>query len=186
MTSIISELKQWYNYHGLKYFAILSGIIIILLFISNIYNGSEGKYSWYRENNKNNSNFSYSFNKDDAFTSKLELKAKFILEDIFKTNFTKIRPDFLRNPVTGKNLEIDLYNDQLKLGVEIDGTQHKKYTPFFHRNKDHFYTQMYRDEIKKMQCAKHGITLINIDYDVGDKNLRSELVKQLRLHGFLV
>jgi hypothetical protein len=86
--------------------------------------------------------------------SKLEIKAKFILENIFRRPFVKIRPDFLRNDVTGYNLEIDLYNEDLRLGVEINGDQHYKFIPFFHRNKDAFRSQQYRDEMKKVKCKK--------------------------------
>jgi hypothetical protein len=117
--------------------------------------------------------------------SRLELQTKLHLENIFKMPFYKIRPDFLRNDVTGYNLEIDLYNDDLKLGIEVQGDQHYKFTPFFHRNKETFLNQRYRDEMKKQKCMKQGITLIEIPYSVGEKRLKNYLINQLRLSGHL-
>jgi hypothetical protein len=118
--------------------------------------------------------------------SRLELQTKMHLETIFGRPFYKIRPDFLKNDVTGYNLEIDLYNDELKLAVEVQGDQHYKFTPFFHRNKEHFLNQRYRDEMKKVKCKDHGLTLIEIPYRIGEKRLKSYLLEQLRLEGFIV
>ncbi len=100
--------------------------------------------------------------------------------------FLKTRPNFLKNEVTGQNLEIDLYNDNLKLGVEINGDQHYKFIPYFHRNIEAFRNQRYRDEMKKVKCQKRGITLIEVPYKVGEKGLKKYLINQLRTEGFLI
>ena len=85
--------------------------------------------------------------------------------DAFQVPFIKIRPDFLKNNVTGANLELDIYNEGLKLAIEYNGRQHYDYVPFFHKNYEHFQTQKYRDEIKKMLCKQNGIHLIEIKYN---------------------
>jgi hypothetical protein len=85
--------------------------------------------------------------------------------EAFNVPFIKIRPDFLKNNVTGANLELDIYNEKLKLAIEYNGRQHYDYVPFFHKNYEHFQTQKYRDEIKKMLCKQNGIHLIEIRYD---------------------
>ena len=85
--------------------------------------------------------------------------------EAFNVPFIKIRPDFLKNNVTGANLELDIYNESLKLAIEYNGRQHYDYVPFFHKNYEHFQTQKYRDEIKKMLCKQNGIHLIEIRYD---------------------
>jgi hypothetical protein len=54
-----------------------------------------------------------------AKESKGEAHARKISKEIFQKPFDKIRPDFLRNNVTGKNLELDLYNEELNLGIEV-------------------------------------------------------------------
>ncbi len=144
------------------------------------------KYSNYSSYNDNGNDNEIEYIQHNENDSKLELQAKFILEDIFKVPFYKVRPDFLRNDVTGHNLEIDLFNNDLKLGIEVQGDQHYKFTPFFHRNKEAFLMQRYRDEMKKQKCKQKGIILIEIPYKVGEKGIRSYLLNQLRLNGYLL
>ena len=65
--------------------------------------------------------------------SKGEIECRTVLENIFKRPFRKKRPSFLENKAlnNGLNLEIDCYNEELKLGCEYNGRQHYKFTPFF-------------------------------------------------------
>jgi hypothetical protein len=98
--------------------------------------------------------------------SKGEAHARKLALQIFQKPFIKTRPDFLRNNVTGKNLELDIYNEELKLAIETDGEQHAKYIPFFHKNYEHFLTQKYRDEIKNMLCKQNNINLIRVPHTV--------------------
>ena len=62
---------------------------------------------------------------------KHETRCRIILENLFKSPFISIRPDFLKYPKTGKNLELDMYNEDLKLALEYDGVHHRKFTEFF-------------------------------------------------------
>ena len=104
--------------------------------------------------------------------SKGEKAAKLALQQIFKQEFGKIRPDFLRNKVTNKNLELDLFNENLMLAVEVQGRQHYEYVPFFHNNNYAvFRNQQYRDEIKRMICEKEGIRLIEVPYTVQPEDM---------------
>jgi len=103
--------------------------------------------------------------------NKSENKCRSIIENIYKQPFPSIRPDFLRNPVTGKNLELDMYNENMKLAFEYNGVQHYKYTPFFHRNYNDFLKQKLYDKYKKSVCKRLGITLITIPYTVKYKDL---------------
>jgi len=108
------------------------------------------------------------FNPEDKAPSesKGEAHARALAKKIFGKDFTKIRPDFLKNNVTGKNLELDILNEELKLAIEVDGEQHSKYIPFFHKNYEHFLNQKYRDEIKNMLCQQNGIRLIRINHKI--------------------
>ena len=117
--------------------------------------------------------------------SRGETACRKYLEMRFNKPFDKIRPDFLRNPVTsgGKNgdynLELDCFNPELKLALEYNGIQHYKYVPYFHRSKETFHNQKYRDEIKKYKCRENGIDLIEVPYDVKDTDtfIETELRK---------
>ncbi len=97
-----------------------------------------------------------------------ETKTKMIVENLFGKSFITVRPEFLFNPVTGRNLEIDLYNDELKLGFEYNGEQHYKFCKRFHKNHEEFMNQKYRDCIKIMLCKINNIHLISIPYNEHD------------------
>lgn len=100
--------------------------------------------------------------------SKGEEECRKCLQHLFGRPFNKDRPDFLRNEVTGgtHNLEIDCFDKDLKLGVEYQGQQHYKFIPFFHKNKEAFLNQKYRDYMKRQICRDNGINLIEVPYDV--------------------
>lgn len=88
------------------------------------------------------------------------------LSSRFNTPFLKERPDFLKNPVTKTNLELDCFSKRLHLALEYNGKQHYEFVPKFHNTKNDFYNQKYRDEIKKRLCFKNGIDLIEVPYTV--------------------
>ncbi len=98
-------------------------------------------------------------------------------------NFIRCRPDFLKNPETGKNLELDFYCDKLKLAVEFNGQQHYQYTEYYHKH-DHynFYQQQQRDQSKRDLCMKNNIKLIIVKYD---QNVEQFLTNELIKFGFL-
>ena len=118
--------------------------------------------------------------------SKGETECRHILEQTFKKRFNKIRPNFLKNPVTKNfNLELDCYNDDLKLALEYNGAQHYKYTPYFHKNKESFLNQQYRDELKRRMCEDNGITLIEVPYTVKNDQLEPYIMKKLSKYGYI-
>ena len=186
---MFETLNKYWNDYGFEIVVIISFTTIVILFFVNYFANEKGTYT---KNLKTtlplveDKNFIPGKKIDDGFTSKLEFQAKIILESIFQRSFLRVRPDFLRNDVTGQNLEIDLYNKDLKLGVEINGDQHYSFTPFFQKNKEAFLNQRYRDEMKKEKCQKEGITLIEVPYSVGTKNLKNYMVEQLRLNQFII
>jgi hypothetical protein len=119
--------------------------------------------------------------------SKGEVECRRVLEAIFRKPFNKCRPDMLRNPVTEgeNNLEIDCYNDELRLGVEYNGAQHYKYIPYFHRTRDAFNNQKYRDHIKRELCQKNGIFLIEVPYTVKVDDIEGFLIEKLQKAKYL-
>ena len=166
-------------------FEIILGICIAVILI----------YGFYRKINNQKGNWSdsystytlhdidkISFNKKKIIKeSKGEIECKRVLEKIFNKPFNKCRPSFLNNKITGGNynLEIDCYNDELKLGIEYDGAQHHKYIPYFHKNKEAFYNQKYRDTLKEYMCKENGIILIRVPYTVSIENIENYLRKEL-------
>jgi hypothetical protein len=114
--------------------------------------------------------------------SKGEIECRRALESILKKPFSKARPDFLRNEVTGGvyNMELDCYNPELKIAVEYNGQQHYRFIPYFHRNKDRFINQRYRDVLKRKLCEENGITLIEVPYTIAVNDIENFLRKKLR------
>jgi hypothetical protein len=95
----------------------------------------------------------------------LELIIKFT---IAKTdNETNIRPDYLKNPITGQNLELDIFYTDFKLAFEFQGDFH--YTNNYQKTKD---------EIKLKQSKEKGIIVI----PVNACQLKSETIFDLTLN----
>ncbi len=111
---------------------------------------------------------------------KFETECRRIIEDIFGEPFPSMRPYFLRNPETGKNLELDMFNPYLKLSLEFNGIQHRQYTPFFHKSHNDFVQQVSRDNMKRELCKINGITLIEIPDTVKFVDLRKYITSELR------
>ena len=63
-----------------------------------------------------------------------------------------------------RNLELDIYNDDLKIAIEYNGEQHYKFIPFFHKDVVAFENQQLRDSFKRKVCDEMGIQLICIKY----------------------
>lgn len=118
--------------------------------------------------------------------SKGETQCRRVLQKIFGKPFVKARPNFLKNPITGKyNLELDCYNSELRLACEYNGEQHYVYNSYFHRNKDQFLTQKYRDELKKRMCKDNNVNLIEVPYTVKLDEIENYLISACRQLGYL-
>lgn len=114
--------------------------------------------------------------------SKGEVECRRVMQKLFDKPFYKSRPQFLNNPVTfgTNNLELDCYNEELKLAVEYDGAQHFKFIPHFHKTKEGFMNQRYRDYMKDQMCKENGIVLIRVPYTVKIPDIESFLIGKLK------
>jgi hypothetical protein len=199
---MLNTLCSWWSYY--KYFIMIFGSIIFLLIIycvsrlgNSYYKKTAKRLKYVKKlyNDYGNNLFDISDDEIPGYwtqdkpsikkrrlmpeVSKGEMQCKIYLERRFGKTFNKVRPDILKNSVTAHNLEIDLYNEELRLGIEYQGQQHYKYCPGIHRNMDHFRTQQYRDEMKRRLCKDNGITLIEVPYNIKDIDtyLENELIK---------
>jgi hypothetical protein len=194
MISLLFNKIKWIKKNLFEILVILSLIVIIVTSFFRWWKGGEGSWDeqyYYlpqinqKNKNNNNSNNTLQYSPSPKKDSAGELRTRAFLESHFKRPFSKCRPDFMINPVTGSryNLEFDCYNSELGLAVEYNGAQHYNYIPFFHKNKEAFYNQKYRDELKRMRCKELGIVLIEIPY-TKENQLESYLKEQLKMHGF--
>ena len=118
--------------------------------------------------------------------SKGEKECRRVLETLFRKPFPKSRPDFMFNPITKENLELDMFNIDLKIACEYNGQQHYKFNKWMHKNSHaNFQNQQYRDSIKRDACKKLGIHLIEVPYTVKIEKIQDFIVANLRDNSLL-
>lgn len=101
---------------------------------------------------------------------KSENKVRRIIESIFKVSFSKTRPKWLVNKDTNCRLELDCYNEDLKIAFEYDGHFHFEVRSGF--NNDLNRTK-YLDSLKNKICLENGVKLIRIPYWLKDQEIKS-------------
>lgn len=104
--------------------------------------------------------------------SKFEENCRMIFEIIFDKQFRSCRPQFLRNPRTGRCLELDGFCPELKIAFEAQGEQHymhSKMKGFASGGDvdDKFLQRILYDKFKREACKKVGIKLYEINYESG-------------------
>jgi uncharacterized protein YdaU (DUF1376 family) len=99
------------------------------------------------------------------------------LEYLFDKQFKKIRPNWLQN-LEGNNLEIDCFNEELKLCVEYNGIQHYEFVEYFHKTEEVFLKRNADDKIKKEKCIEKGYVFIEIPYTVPTDNIIHYIANQ--------
>src|SRR3990167_2666948 len=62
------------------------------------------------------------------------------------------------------NLRLDFYLKIHKTAIEVQGEQHYKFIPFFHKNIFEYLNSQKRDKDKELWCYLNKITLIKLDY----------------------
>jgi len=121
-----------------------------------------------------------------------EEKCREIFEDIFHKRFKSVRPEWLKNPISNRNLELDGYCDSIRtpkgtgLAFEYDGEQHSRYIPgsHFHRHGPMEYLyQTKKDSLKDQRCMDRGVLLIRIPHFVPMTDLRTYIEKELHKKG---
>ncbi len=103
---------------------------------------------------------------------KTEAKCREVLEEMFGVPFPSVMNlPWLRNPKTGRHLQLDCYNADLGLALEYHGHQHYEFPNHYHKSKQEFEAQVYRDTIKRQLCDQNGVYLITVPYTVPKRDL---------------
>lgn len=203
VTNGIKNIGGFWKKRGYITIVIISIILILVFSGFSLISGKKGSHEknpqkiWnsisystpYSGKKKSNEYYNSHVENGSSNDSLGEKECRRVLQKIFKGKpFIKIRPDFLRNPVTSgnHNLELDCYNAELRLACEYNGQQHYEYNSYFHRNRDHFQTQKYRDEMKKRICRDMGINFIEVPYTVKLQNIENYLVRSCEKLGYNV
>jgi hypothetical protein len=96
--------------------------------------------------------------------SRSEKLCRTYFEEALMSDFPSCRPNFLKYPKTGFNLELDGYNEEYKIAFEYHGKHHYEQVLYFQKTKEKFNLQQERDQWKKKRCEELGIKLIIIPY----------------------
>ena len=82
-----------------------------------------------------------------------------LCNEFFDNSFSHLRkdqqyrPDWMKNPSTGRNLELDIFYHQINLAIEVDGITHEICED-----------QKIRDKIKDKLCDDYGVELLRIKH----------------------
>ena len=174
--NIYYQIKNIWNKRGFEILLILTVLFILFYWFFYTRNKEHGTYSLNYEYRPIKMKSSRRFPK----ISKGEAECRRVLESIFNRPFPNQRPKYMFNSVTGHNLEIDCYNEELKLGCEYHGKQHYEFVPFMHKNKDAFRNQQYRDQMKIQICHKLGIKLIIVPYKIKIQNIENYIKSKIK------
>lgn len=125
-----------------------------------------------------------------------ELVCKIFEEHLGYEVLVNKRPDFLKNPKTGRNLELDVWDPKTKTAIEYNGFQHYRDPENPTEISQELIDQEYRDELKKKLCKENGIYLIIVPYTIDSiqKNskgivksvVRSKSVREEKLRTYLM
>jgi len=85
----------------------------------------------------------------------------------------------------GHRLFFDFIIPELNIYIEVQGQQHYKIVPFFHKFSGSFRNQKYRDQLKTEWCAENDIILVVFSYkeinkDLTDSCFRNKILKAVR------
>jgi len=123
----------------------------------------------------NNAVFTAQMNQE----SKGEMITRRAMERLFGKAFIRVRPNFLRNPETGANLELDGYNEELKIAFEYNGIQHYSFPGGRVKTEEDFKKQLRRDRFKLETCNRLGIYLIIVPYRIPHENILHDIWHKL-------
>lgn len=95
----------------------------------------------------------YALKERRRYSSRSEDYAFKILKEAFPNEKIErnVRPDWIRSPKTGRNLELDIFIPSQNLAVEVQGFHHGT------------LYQEYKDGIKKQCCLERGVQFILVD-----------------------
>ena len=174
--------------HKIAFFTIIVILVVLLIWAWNrphVQHEMSFDSESYKKRAMSKMLFDARFPKPDL-TAKIsrEEKCRDIFEYLLQADFPSRRPDFLKNPSTKRNLELDGYNEKLKLAFEHNGKQHYEFPNTFHKTRDDFEKQIARDAFKNARCQELDIDLINIPYTVKTKDLEKFIKRELVKLGF--
>ncbi len=112
--------------------------------------------------------------------SKSEAEAIRLLENCVNAKFPTVYPKWLM--WRGHTLELDGYNEKLKLAMEFSGPLHTKWNPSYESYLIYF-SRIVRDVVKQRMCKKHGVKLIILDVSLNKLHWNNYILSRLFDYG---
>jgi len=114
--------------------------------------------------------------KDTRTRSKLHLKARAILQDLFPTH--RILEEVTIPLSHSISRYLDFYIPNNKLAIEVHGQQHYKFNSQFHSSARDFIEQRKKDSEKQEWCELNGITYIELPYNEGPEQWTQRITRR--------
>jgi rubredoxin len=111
--------------------------------------------------------------------NKSQQKFRETIEKYFNASFPSKNPKWLYYPETGRLLQLDGYNNSLKIAFEFQGQQHYKEVSFFHNCGERFESLKKRDLFKKEKCKEKGILLICVPYWLSEMKWKNLIKRKI-------
>jgi hypothetical protein len=109
---------------------------------------------------------------DTRQRSNLHLKCRSLLYQIFPLDIICEEV-----PIPGESLFLDFLISVRKIAVEVQGSQHDEYVPFFHKNdKNNFSKAQKRDKRKASWCSLNNIRLVTLNHDESESEWRNKIL----------
>lgn len=93
--------------------------------------------------------------------------ARDLLHEIFSgyNIYEEVKLPGSTDPSKKSVLYLDFLIPNDRIGIEVHGEQHFKFTPFFHKTKVEFLQAKARDRAKVQWCETNNLTLIELRWD---------------------
>lgn len=117
--------------------------------------------------------------KPKQYESRGERQCRLVMEMMYNKPFPKMRPHFLRNPETGRLLELDCFCEELRLAVEYNGLQHYVWPNYTNQSHKDFIKQCRRDQLKVDLCDLNDVYLITVPYNVPIEEIENYIIYYL-------
>jgi hypothetical protein len=146
--------------------------------LSNIYDNNHEDLLWRCKNGHEWSAALFSIRNNETWCrkckcGKYETIVRKFFEFVFGYEFPSIRPHWLKNEETGRNLELDGYCAELNIAFEYQGPHH--YKPIY--GEDKFKIVKKKDLFKVEKCKKENVNLIVLN---GNHHSIKELILYLK------
>lgn len=110
-------------------------------------------------------------------------KGEIELGKLLSSEYPNLRIDSQKTVKVGKlHLYVDFVIPALMLAFEVDGRQHEKYVPHFHKYQSRFHHSKENDGYKEEILHDTGYTLIRFasDEPITKQNLRSKIAHSVK------